>query len=151
MSEQGLRTLAEKINHLFDTIRSPSGQEYSNEHVAAEIGKSGATTISQSYIWQLRKGKKDNPTISHLQALADFFGVPVAYFVDDGVASKVEGKLEALQAQQVRVSEAIGTGDVKLMAMRAGELSPERRRQVMDLLDVVYQLEQAERRHPMND
>ncbi|MGW2339519.1 helix-turn-helix domain-containing protein [Streptomyces sp. NPDC001661] len=148
MSEQGPRTLTEKINHLFDTIRSPGGQEYSNEHVAAEIGKSGATTISQSYIWQLRKGKKVNPTISHLQALAGFFGVPVAYFVDDGVAGEVEGKLEALKAQQALMSEAVGTGDVKLMAMRAGELSPERRRQVMDLLDVVYQLEQAERRHP---
>ncbi|MGN5380973.1 hypothetical protein ACQ4WX_39070 [Streptomyces lasalocidi] len=67
------------------------------------------------------------------------------------MASKVDGKLEALQAEQVRVSEAIGTGDVKLMAMRAGELSPERRRQVMDLLDVVYQLEQAERRQTPND
>lgn len=151
MSEQRPRNLAEKINHLFDTIRPASGQEYSNEHVAAAIGNSGVTTISQSYIWQLRKGKKDNPTLSHLQALADFFGVPVAYFVDDGVASKVDGKLEALQAEQVRVSEAIGTGDVKLMAMRAGELSPERRRQVMDLLDVVYQLEQAERRQTPND
>jgi hypothetical protein len=32
------------------------------------------------------------------------------------------------------------------MAMRAGELSYERRMQVMDLLDVVYRLEQAERR-----
>lgn len=32
------------------------------------------------------------------------------------------------------------------MAMRAGELSPERRQQVMDLVDVVYALEQAERR-----
>lgn len=151
MSEQGPRSLAEKINHLFDAIRSPSGQEYSNEYVAASIGKGGVTTISQSYIWQLRKGKKDNPTISHLQSLADFFGVPVAYFVDDGVAGKVEGKIEALRAQQERVSEAIGTGDVKLMAMRAGELSPERRRQVMDLLDVVYRLEQAERGQTTND
>jgi transcriptional regulator with XRE-family HTH domain len=151
LSEQGPRNLAEKINRLFDAVRLPSGQEYSNEHVAAAIGKSGVTTISQSYIWQLRKGKKDNPTISHLQALADFFGVPVAYFVDDGVAGEVEGKLDALQAHQVRVSEALGQGDVKLMAMRAGELSPERRRQVMDLLDVVYQLEQAERRHHSND
>jgi transcriptional regulator with XRE-family HTH domain len=151
LSEQRSRSLAEKINHLFDTIRPLGGQEYSNEHVAAAIGRSGAATISQSYIWQLRKGKKDNPTIGHLHALADFFGVPAAYFVDDEAARKVEGKLEELQAQQVRVSEAIGTSDVKLMAMRAGELSPERRRQVMDLLDVVYQLEQAERRHTTND
>jgi hypothetical protein len=34
------------------------------------------------------------------------------------------------------------------MAMRAGQLSTERRKQVMDLLDVVYRLEQAERQNP---
>ncbi|HZZ51363.1 MAG TPA: XRE family transcriptional regulator, partial [Pseudonocardia sp.] len=38
-----------------------------------------------------------------------------------------------------------GHDQVAVMAMRAGELSPERRQQVMDLLDVVYRLEQAER------
>lgn len=32
-----------------------------------------------------------------------------------------------------------------MMAMRAGELSPRGRRQVMDLLDVVYRLEQVQR------
>ncbi|MEU3371262.1 hypothetical protein ABZ734_12410 [Streptomyces sp. NPDC006660] len=39
---------------------------------------------------------------------------------------------------------------MKLMAMRAGELSPERRKQVMDLLDVVYKLEQVERGDDMS-
>lgn len=138
-------SLAEKINRLFESIRPPSGHEYSNEQVAEGVCRRGLTTISQSYIWQLRKGKKTNPTISHLQALADFFGVPVAYFFDDEAAGEVDGKLKALEAQQARMKEAVGSGDVKLMAMRAGELSPERRKQVMDLLDVVYRLERAER------
>lgn len=148
LSEQKARSLADKINHLFEAIRRDDGQEFSNEFVAAAICESGETTISQSYIWQLRKGKKTNPTISHLQALADFFGVPVTYFFDDEVASKVERRLET---QQARVSEAIGSGDVRLMAMRAGELSPRGRKQVMDLLDVVYRLEQAERRGAATD
>jgi transcriptional regulator with XRE-family HTH domain len=148
LTEQRARSLADKINHLFETVRRNDGQEYSNEHVAATIGESGATTISQSYIWQLRKGKKTNPTISHLQALADFFDVPVTYFFDDEVADNVDKKLDA---QQARVSEAIGSGEVRLMAMRAGELSPQGRKQVMDLLDVVYRLEQAERRDTVND
>ncbi|MEY9846345.1 transcriptional regulator with XRE-family HTH domain [Streptacidiphilus sp. BW17] len=150
MSEQTARSLAGKINHLFDTIRRRDGHEYSNTHVAAAIAEAGVTTISQSYIWQLRKGEKTNPTINHLQALADFFGVPVAYFFDDEVASRVERDAAALE-EQARANEAMGGSEAKLMAMRAGELSPQRRKQVMDLLDVVYQLEQAERRSTTND
>ncbi|MFE9373215.1 helix-turn-helix domain-containing protein [Streptomyces sp. NPDC006711] len=150
MSEQTPRSLADKLNRLFESIRPPDGHEYSNEQVADGISRQGLTTISQSYVWQLRKGKKTNPTISHLRALADFFGVPVAYFFDDGAAGEVEGKLKALEAQQARMKEAMGGGDVKLMAMRAGELSPERRKQVMDLLDVVYKLEQVERGDDMS-
>lgn len=52
-------------------------------------------TISQSYIWQLRKGKKDNPTLKHLQALADFFGVPAAYFFDSEVTARVNDQLRS--------------------------------------------------------
>ncbi len=143
MSEQ-TRTLADKINKLFQAI-TDDGREHSNEHVAQAISKTGIT-ISQSYIWQLRKGKKDNPTMRHLQALANFFGVPVAYFFDDTVAGEVDGKLAQMAAEQASVNEAFENGDIKLMAMRAGELSDKGRKQVMDLLDVVYRLEQAEHR-----
>ncbi|MDT0470059.1 MULTISPECIES: helix-turn-helix domain-containing protein [Streptomyces] len=145
MTEQMGRSLADKLNHLFAIVKPRRDQEYSNEYVAAAISRAGVA-ISQSYIWQLRKNKKTNPTLRHLQALADFFGVPAAYFFDDDVTDRVEGQLSLLRAEQERLDKAVGSGDVKLMAMRAGELSPERRKQVMDLLDVVYQLEQAERR-----
>jgi transcriptional regulator with XRE-family HTH domain len=93
----------------------------------------------------LRKAKKDNPTLRHLQALADFFGVPAAYFFDDDVAGRVNQQLELLKAEQARLTELAGSSDVQLMAMRAGELSAKGRKQVMDLLDVVYQLEQTKR------
>lgn len=143
MSEQ-TRTLADKINKLFQAF-TDDGREYSNEAVAQAISRTGVG-ISQSYIWQLRKGKKDNPTMRHLQALANFFGVPAAYFLDDAVAGEVDGKLAQMAAEQASVNEAFENGDIKLMAMRAGELSDQGRKQVMDLLDVVYKLEQAEHR-----
>jgi transcriptional regulator with XRE-family HTH domain len=139
MAEQGRRSLAQRLDHLFDTVRRPDGQEYTNEHVANAVSATGVT-ISQSYIWQLRKQKKDNPTLKHLQALADFFGVPPAYFFDDAIAGQIDDRIEALRAERER-----GGPEARLMAMRAGELSPDRRRQVMELLDVVYKLEQAER------
>lgn len=141
MAERGL---ADKLNQLFALHTSRSGQEYSNEQVAAAIADTGVT-ISQSYIWQLRKAKKDNPTFKHLQALAGFFGVPVSYFFDDEVTDRVNDQLERLRSEQLKLNELANGSEVQLMAMRAGELSPDRRRLVMELLDVVYQQEQAER------
>lgn len=138
------RELAGKLNHLFANATTRGGQEFSNEHVAAAIVATGVT-ISQSYIWQLRKGKKDNPTFKHLQALAAFFGVPVSYFFDDEVTDRVDQQLEELKAEQDKLNEIMGSSDAQLMALRAGELSPAGRRQVMDLLDVVHRLEQAEK------
>lgn len=139
------RTLADKLNHLFARYTPRNGQEYSNEQVAAAISARGQVKISQSYIWQLRKSKKDNPTYKHLQALAGFFGVPVSYFFDDAMTDRVEAQLERLRSEQLRLNEIAGSTDVQLMAMRAGELSPRRRRLVMDLLNVVYREERAER------
>lgn len=139
------RSLADKLNHLFAHHTSRNGQEYSNEQVAAAISGRGEVTISQSYIWQLRKSKKDNPTCKHLQALADFFGVPVSYFFDDDVTDRVDQQLEQLRSEQIRLNEIAGRSDVQLMAMRAGELSPHRRKLVMELLNVVYREEKAER------
>jgi transcriptional regulator with XRE-family HTH domain len=139
------RCLADKLNHLFAYYAPRNGQEYSNEQVAAAISARGEVKISQSYIWQLRKSKKDNPTYKHLQALAGFFGVPVSYFFDDEVTDRVDLQLEKLRTEQVRLNEIAGNSDVQLMAMRAGELSPHRRRLVMELLNVVYREEKAER------
>jgi ESX-1-secreted protein regulator len=139
------RSLADKLNYLFTHYTSRDGQEYSNEHVAAAICRRGEVKISQSYIWQLRKSKKDNPTYKHLQALAGFFGVPVSYFFDDEVTDRVEQQLSRLRSEQLRLNELAASSDVQLMAMRAGELSPHRRRLVMELLNVVYREEQAER------
>jgi transcriptional regulator with XRE-family HTH domain len=137
------RSLADKLNRLFAHHTLRTGHEYSNEQVAAAICARGEVTISQSYIWQLRKAHKDNPTYKHLQALAAFFGVPVGYFFDDDVTDRVDAQLEKLRAEQARLHELAGTDDVRIMAMRAGELSPHRRRLVMDLLDVVYREEKA--------
>ncbi|MFG3112876.1 XRE family transcriptional regulator [Streptomyces sp. NPDC048197] len=145
MSEETGRSLAEKINYLFATIKDDDGREYSNEYAANAISQTGIN-ISMSYIWQLRKGKKDNPTVRHLQGLASFFGVPISYFFDDAVARQVHGRLVQMESERASVNEALEDRDVKLMAMRAGELSEARRKQVMDLLDVVYKLEQAEHR-----
>lgn len=135
---------AEKLNYLFETVTTAESREYSNEQVASAITMDGVP-ISQSYIWQLRKGIKVNPTLRHVQALADFFGVPPAYFFDEAVTDQVGERLAELRAEQRRLAEIAEGSEAQMMALRAGELSGKRRRQVMELLDVVYRLEQAER------
>lgn len=63
--------------------------------MATEIRKRGGE-ISPVYIWQLRKGLRDDPTKRHLESLADFFGLSPAYFFDDAVAATTHGDLARL-------------------------------------------------------
>jgi transcriptional regulator with XRE-family HTH domain len=76
-------TLSERIDHLFRTQLSARGREYTYREVAAAVTGQDGTTFSPAYLWQLRTGAKDNPTMRHLEALARFFQVSPSYFFDD--------------------------------------------------------------------
>ncbi|GGM68443.1 hypothetical protein GCM10012275_43680 [Longimycelium tulufanense] len=138
------RSLQKKLNHLFATVTSDQGREYSHEQVADAITEAG-WTISASYVWSLRRGRKTNPTLRHLEGLAWFFGVPVAYFSDDAVTNRIDQRLEELKAERARLVELMQGSDVQVMAMRAGELSASRRKLLMEFLDVIYREQQAAR------
>ena len=97
MADEVAATLAGKLDRLFRTVRSPKGGEFSYEEVASAIRDRGVT-ISHTYIWQLRKGVRDNPTKRHLEALAEFFGVSAAYFLDGDAARRIDEQLELLAA-----------------------------------------------------
>ena len=94
---QPAKTLAQKIDHLFTVVHPPGG-EYTHEQVASAIEDAGGPPISATYLWQLRKGMRDNPTKRHLEALSTFFGVPPAYFFDDETTAAVDADLEVLVA-----------------------------------------------------
>lgn len=125
------RTLADKLDHLFRSVH-PGRHEYSYEEVAATIRSTGVT-ISHTYVWQLRKGLRDNPTIRHLEALADFFGVPVAYFVSEDEAAKVDRELAVLTAMR--------DASVRKVALRAAGLSAESLGTITEVIERVRQLE----------
>ncbi|MFI5560762.1 helix-turn-helix domain-containing protein [Amycolatopsis japonica] len=148
--DQAGSALAARLNTLFDAVRGPDGKTYSNEQVAAAIRATDRVkSISQSYIWSLRNGASDNPTKRQLEGLAEFFGVPVSYFFDDDQAARIDEKLAELKAERTHLNQLNESSETQLLALRAGQLSPEGRRQVLDLLDVVYRLEAAERKnHP---
>lgn len=126
------RTLAEKVDHLFTTVRSSRG-EYTYEQVASEIRDAGGPTISAAYVWMLRNGKRDNPTMKHLEALASFFGVPAAYFFDDEVSKAVN--------EQLAVVAAMRDAGVRKIAMRASGLSSESLGTIVDMIERVRALE----------
>lgn len=111
------RTLAEKLDHLFRTVRSQGRGEYSLEEAAQTIKDSGGPTISASYLWLLRKGLKDNPTKRHLEALAQFFGVPPAYFFDDALSVRLDEDLHLLDALRQPVVRRIAVGAAELSGL----------------------------------
>lgn len=94
----GGTSFTDRLNLLFDTIR-PAGREtpHSNKEVAAAIRATGGS-ISDVYIWQLRAGRRTNPTKDHIEALAAFFGVSPAYFFDDELARHTIADLRTLDA-----------------------------------------------------
>src|SRR5437588_2204516 len=126
-------TLAEKVDRLFRTIHPRDRGEYSFEEVAEGLRARGGPTVSATYLWQLRKGLRDNPTKKHLEALADFFGVSPAYFFDDEAAQRIDAELDVLAA--------LRDAPVRQIALRAVGLSPESLATISDMVERVRQLE----------
>lgn len=101
------RTLAEKLHYLIDQYAKHSEKHAhrypkwpSFDQLAHEISEATGTSLSHGYLHQLCRGTRDNPTLHHLQALADFFGVPAAYFTDDETAAAVIAQYELVLAMR---------------------------------------------------
>jgi transcriptional regulator with XRE-family HTH domain len=126
-------TLAGKLDYLFSTIHPANRGPYSNEEAASIIREQGGPTISGTYIWYLRKGERDNPTVKHIEALADFFGVSPAYFFNDETAAEVSAQLDLLNT--------LKDARVKAMALRVAGLSAESLDSIAEVVERVRKLE----------
>ncbi|MBS2539432.1 XRE family transcriptional regulator [Catenulispora sp. NF23] len=133
----GRRTLAEKIDILFQTVRRPNRELFSNDEVATACREATGESFSATYLWQLRTGRRDNPTMRHLEALAQFFEVPVAYFFDDDQSSAIARELELLGV--------LRDAGVRNVALRALTLSPEGIDTLNDMIDVLVRHEEKAR------
>lgn len=129
----GGHSFADRLNYLFEVVTKSDRRRYSNEEVAAAILQDQGVTISASYLWYLRTGQRDNPTVRHLHALASFFGVPPAYFVEDAADKRVEAELA--------VAAAIRDVGVRTVALRANGLSAKSLETIRDVIERVRQLE----------
>ncbi|ASQ93460.1 helix-turn-helix transcriptional regulator [Streptomyces sp. 11-1-2] len=132
-------TFAARLNGLFETVHPSDRGPWNNAEVARAIG------VSPTYIGHLRKGKSDNPTLAQMTALADFFGVPVKYFVDDGKGEKVREDVALLQALK-----EVGARQVALrtVVQTAAELPVDA---LKSLVPVLQHLKKAQARRPWAD
>jgi transcriptional regulator with XRE-family HTH domain len=126
--------LAVKLNKLFEVMRKPSLPQLSNVAAAEAITKQTGVSISSAYLWQLRNGMKTNPTVQHLRAIADFFGVPPSYLIDRDTDQKIDAQLNLLQA--------LRDSGVRDLAMRAHGLTPQALNSLAAMVDHARQLEQ---------
>ncbi|SDN44106.1 helix-turn-helix domain-containing protein [Allokutzneria albata] len=125
--------LAEKIDHLFRVVRRPNGEQHSHEEVARACREATGESFSATYLWQLRTGRRDNPTKRHLEALAEFFQVPAAYFFDDEQGAAIAKELDLLGA--------LRNNAIRQMALRAVNLSEEGLGTVNDIIDAIERRE----------
>jgi transcriptional regulator with XRE-family HTH domain len=129
----GAFSIAGKLDRLF---REAGRAEPSYMAIAEAIRAQQGVPISHTYIWQLRTGRRDNPTVQHLTALATFFGVPVSYFLDDEQTRRVDAQLDLLRT--------IRDAGVTEIALRAADVSPRGRETISELIRKVWESEQRE-------
>jgi transcriptional regulator with XRE-family HTH domain len=130
---EGAGELAERLNKLFEVVRRPNQTTLSNAAVAAAITEKTGVSISPAYLWQLRAGRKTNPTVVHLRAIAEFFGVSPSYLLDADVDSDIDAQLELLKV--------LRDAGVRDLAMRASGLTPAAIDSLRAMVDHARQLE----------
>jgi transcriptional regulator with XRE-family HTH domain len=119
---------AERLDHLFRTVHPKDRGPYTPAEVADAINaEAGERVVSGTYLWLLRTGQRDNPTMKHLVAIARFFGVPPTYFFPDDVVQQ-----DAVPAEVVA---ALSDDKVREMALRAAGLSDRSLKAITDMIN----------------
>jgi transcriptional regulator with XRE-family HTH domain len=134
--------LAEKLTALFE-VHPYDRKKYSPAEVAEAINNElGPKTISGTYLWQLKTGRRDNPTTTHLRAIARFFRIQPAYLIggDEDLDQRMNAELRdaALMSQrrvrtvayQMAALPEDGQAVVEDLTHRVAELSDEQRREL---------------------
>lgn len=129
----GLADLAAKLNLLFEKSRPAGKPAQSNDAAAEGIWKKYKVSISGSYLWALRNGKKTNPTVLHLRAIAKYFGVEPRYLIEEGPHEDIESELGAIAA--------LRDAGVRNLAARAFGLTPRSLESLAKMVDHARELD----------
>ena len=133
MSQQELSTFADRLSHLFETVKNSEGKPWTLSAVARELTDRFDLPTTQSYVSQLRSGMRTNPTIAYVSALAAIFGVPTSYLVDSGADGLSEAEVDLIAA--MRAAGVVG------IAMRAMDVPEASQKMVAQMLDSLRERE----------
>lgn len=125
--------IAERLRYLFENKRKPNGKRYSYREALKAIEAEGGPSISVGYLSQLVTGVRTNPMMDAIQALAQFFGVPLSYF--DAHENTEETN------EQLKLVAALQHAGVQDVAMRTVGLPPESIALVLSMIDRVREIE----------
>ncbi|RTL69098.1 MAG: hypothetical protein EKK42_07890 [Pseudonocardiaceae bacterium] len=144
---RGQHDLAEKLTKLMDAAGSPA-----TEKLADAIKEHTGTSISGAYLWQLKKGKRNNLTLQHLTALSSYFsdvlGLPItlSYFDPSTPAdapwraAEEADRVEELQRQlneERQFSQAMADRGIRRIAQRLGQMDAAQQRQFLAIADAI--------------
>jgi transcriptional regulator with XRE-family HTH domain len=142
-----LVTMQDRLNYLFDTVRPAGKPRYSVRDVAEAIRETQGFDISAAYINHICTGRRENPGVQQVRALATFFGVPAAFLSGEGDLAPIVGELEQLRAaiaakeRLQAADEAMSDPGVRVVALKARGLSTSHLGLVSAVLDQVRRLE----------
>ena len=129
-AEPGLRGIREKVEHLFEVVENEStGRPYTE----AEVARLSFGALAEEDVQAIRTGKRSDPSVDQVVALADVFGVHPSYFLD---RSKSPPLLDS-EAMEIFRDETVSA-----IAHRSLNL-PDRERQMV--LNIIRQFEQLHR------
>ncbi|SKX26356.1 Helix-turn-helix protein [Mycobacteroides abscessus subsp. massiliense] len=81
----------------------------------------------------MRTGKRTNPTVQNVQAIAEYFGVPASYLIDAGADAAIESEL--------RLVKAMRDNGIRDIATRLSGLTPESIGNLAGIVDRLRELE----------
>ncbi|RJQ84662.1 hypothetical protein [Amycolatopsis panacis] len=122
-----VRRIDLRLNELISALYPDPHTRPGFAKLAKEIHESSGRSISGTYLWELSTGKKWNVTLEQLDVLAEFFGVPPEYFVNDQVADRVHS--------QLRLAMALRDAQVRSIALRADGLSADALNSISEMVD----------------
>ncbi|MGP4002857.1 hypothetical protein [Streptomyces sp. 8N706] len=111
-----VRKFDQRLNALITAHYPDDRKRPGYSRLAKEIRGATGGAISGTYLWELATGKKRNVSLEQLDVLAEFFGVPPEYFLNEEVAERVNS--------QLKLASALRDVRVRNLALRADGLSP---------------------------
>jgi transcriptional regulator with XRE-family HTH domain len=126
--------LADKLNHLFSNVHPKDRKPYTTPEAAKLINDSaGRSVISSTYLWQLRAGRRKDPTLSRITAIASLFNVKLDYFN--------EARQEEPSRSELLLAQALQKPSIRELARQADGLSEASSAALLDLARSLRRIE----------